>query len=435
MILLEPIPEKIVFVLKTKIFYKEMLKKFLIIHLTISLSQVLFCQQGWYQLNSGTSSNLRSIYFTDVNTGYVVGYSGTIIKTTNGGANWISYNGLTNENLYSVFFIGQTGFVVGGSFNVSSVILKTTNGGINWSSQPVAGIYGLSSIFMTDSATAYIAADWGKILKTTNGGNNWNILLNDNYTCYCSIYFTDFNTGFAVGVECIHAGGSFKRTNNGGSSWGSGSLPGYGRGPSLFFINSSTGYCANGEIYKTTNGGTNWTYQNLGASISSVYFTNETTGYTASYTGKIFKSTNTGTNWLEQTVSPNNQLYSIFFINSNTGYAAGNAGTILKTTNGGITAIEYLGNEIPNDYKLYQNEPNPFNPITKIRFDIASEGQTVLLTIYDILGRKIKTMVNEKLKPGTYEVDFEGSGYSSGIYFYTLQTAEYTMSKKMILSK
>jgi hypothetical protein len=88
---------------------------------------------------------------------------------------------------------------------------------------------------------------------------------------------------------------------------------------------------------------------------------------------------------------------------------------------------------------LYQNYPNPFNPSTKIKFNIASNvrSQTanVKLIIYDIIGREIKILVNEQLQPGTYEVTFDGSALPSGVYFYKLETGNYTETEKMLLLK
>ena len=97
-----------------------------------------------------------------------------------------------------------------------------------------------------------------------------------------------------------------------------------------------------------------------------------------------------------------------------------------------------IGNEtepvIKKDYVLYQNYPNPFNPTTKIKFSNIKTGQ-VKLIVYDILGREVQTLVNESLKPGTYEAAFDGSALSSGIYFYKLITEGFTETKRMILLK
>ena len=87
-----------------------------------------------------------------------------------------------------------------------------------------------------------------------------------------------------------------------------------------------------------------------------------------------------------------------------------------------------------NDYKLYQNYPNPFNPTTNIKFSIVNSGD-VKLVVYDIQGREVRTLVNESLKPGTYEAAFDGSALNSGVYFYKLVTGNFTETKKMLLIK
>lgn len=104
--------------------------------------------------------------------------------------------------------------------------------------------------------------------------------------------------------------------------------------------------------------------------------------------------------------------------------------------------IKPLSQNIPGAFKLYQNFPNPFNPTTKIKFDIPSiplsrgaRGVSLRLTIYDVLGREVATLVNEQLKPGTYVITFDGSNYASGLYFYRLQTSDFVEVKKMVLVK
>lgn len=96
--------------------------------------------------------------------------------------------------------------------------------------------------------------------------------------------------------------------------------------------------------------------------------------------------------------------------------------------------INPISSEIPEHFSLSQNYPNPFNPNTKIKIQI-SKLSKVKLIVYDALGRQIETLVNEQLNPGTYEVDFDGSKYSSGIYFYKLVTDGFSDTKKMVLVK
>ncbi len=100
----------------------------------------------------------------------------------------------------------------------------------------------------------------------------------------------------------------------------------------------------------------------------------------------------------------------------------------------GIVGIEPISNEIPNVFKLYTNYPNPFNPVTKIKFDIA-KNTNAKIQVYDILGRVVETLVNGELKAGRYEVDFDGSSISSGVYFYKLVTNDFVDTKRMLMVK
>lgn len=90
--------------------------------------------------------------------------------------------------------------------------------------------------------------------------------------------------------------------------------------------------------------------------------------------------------------------------------------------------------EIPVSYKLNQNYPNPFNPSTKIKFQIPNSG-LVTLKVYDILGNEMATLVNEQKSAGVYEINFNASALSSGIYFYKLQAGNFIETRKMILLK
>ncbi len=116
--------------------------------------------------------------------------------------------------------------------------------------------------------------------------------------------------------------------------------------------------------------------------------------------------------------------------------------TIQLYNSGFVIGVEPVSSEVPNTFMLYQNFPNPFNPVTKIKFDIplsplssVGEGPGVRLVIYDILGREIAVLVNNNLKPGTYEADWDASNFSSGIYFYSIITKDFTDTKKMVLIK
>jgi hypothetical protein len=102
---------------------------------------------------------------------------------------------------------------------------------------------------------------------------------------------------------------------------------------------------------------------------------------------------------------------------------------VYQTLVGGIQTTE-----IPNYYSLSQNYPNPFNPATNIKYTIPKAGN-VSLKIYDVLGKEVVTLVNELKQPGVYNVDYNASNLSSGIYFYRLEAGDFTAVKKMMLIK
>jgi len=99
-----------------------------------------------------------------------------------------------------------------------------------------------------------------------------------------------------------------------------------------------------------------------------------------------------------------------------------------------LTSIHQIGNSVPAKFNLFQNFPNPFNPNTVISYDLQSTG-FAKLRVFDVLGNEVATLVNEKQNAGSYNVNFDGSNFSSGVYFYRLDTGDFSDTKRMILIK
>jgi len=99
-----------------------------------------------------------------------------------------------------------------------------------------------------------------------------------------------------------------------------------------------------------------------------------------------------------------------------------------------VIGIKPVSTEVPDRFKLYQNYPNPFNPLTSIRFQVA-KSDNIKIIIYDITGKEISKLVDENLQPGTYETDWDGSQYASGVYLYKIISGDYSETKKMIMVK
>jgi len=139
-----------------------------------------------------------------------------------------------------------------------------------------------------------------------------------------------------------------------------------------------------------------------------------------------------GDNWSVLADSLIAPLHSIYF-KDGYGWAVGDAGLVLRSD--GTSWIDQSSGKVyPANYCLSPNYPNPFNPITNIRFQIPNSG-FVILKIYNILGEEVATLVNDKLPAGNHEYQFDGTHLASGIYLYRLEAGPYRQVKKMILIK
>ncbi len=247
------------------------------------------------------------------------------------------------------------------------------------------------------------------------------------------------------------------------------------------------------RVYKSTNSGTNFTIVNYAGIdgeaptlCTNPFRPNEIYHlfyYTDLAKDGIWKSTNYGANWTKlysvfapwgiTTASddPNVIFCGVWTTPPNPAHISSNGGTSFFTTdnftgeyNNNIAIFAYdrgnvlyqqtdgiyklrvrydvpaiginpVSTEIPKQFSLMQNYPNPFNPNTKIRFEIPNKTENVKLIVYDLLGKEIAVLVDEELKAGEYEVDWNSSGNTSGVYFYKLTAGQFTETRKMVLLK
>ncbi|MDP3149076.1 MAG: LamG-like jellyroll fold domain-containing protein [Ignavibacteria bacterium] len=298
--------------------------KFMIL-LFFSLTLVNRSFSQWIPQTSGTTNELHSVHFTDLNNGWTVGYNGTILRTTDSGINWTTQTSGTTNFLYSVYFTDlNKGWAVG----EAGTILKTTDGGSNWATQTSGAAYDLYSVHFIDSDTGWTVGGYGKILKTTDGGSNWTLQVSGTTVWLSSIYFTNFKTGWAVGEV-----GTILKTTDGGSNWFSQTSGTTNHLYSSNFNDTATGWTVGqgGTILKTTDGGINWTAQISGTTnwLSSVHFIDTAIGWIVGDGGTILKTTNGGINWSAQMSGTINSLRQVYFTNTNAGWVVGYVGTIL----------------------------------------------------------------------------------------------------------
>ena len=369
-----------------------------------------------------------------------------MLHTSNGGLNWILQRTNTDYQIVYVTFLNKNlGWAIGNKYIYTSpVIYSTLNGGTNWDLfyYPDTTLM-FNTIYFYDSLNGYIGGYGGLILKTTNSGANWYKTQSDSSLfaklTIKSFHFINPNTGFACGGR-LDLSGVVWKTTNAGNFWQSISVSPEPLNQFIFFdsinaISVGGDFDFGGSIIRTSNSGANWIYEPLpflGIGFTIYNRTSAEWWIGLGYALEFLYTTNYGTNWDFIPLPDSTGIYDINFPDSTHGWAFGFFGSILKYDYS-TTGISN-GNIVINNFKLFQNYPNPFNPTTNIKYQIENNN-FVTLKIYDILGREIKTLVNEKQSPGTYEVIFDGSGFPSGIYFCRINAGNFSDIKKMLLIK
>jgi photosystem II stability/assembly factor-like uncharacterized protein len=384
-------------------------------------------------------ADLISVSFADANSGTAVGSGGTILRTIDGGRTWSSQAIGTTKDLYSVSFTdANTGTTVGDE----GVILRTINGGRTWISRSISGMEILyTDVCFTEANKGTIVSLFlGIILRTTNGGETWTSQSSGTTKQLYDVDFTDVNTGIVVG-----ASGTLLKTINAGIIW-SNQTSGTNHdllGVSFTDVNNATAVGLSGTILCTTNGGSTWVSQASGTTndLLGVFFIDANVGTVVGKSGIILRTTNGGATWTIQSSGTTNNLSDVSFTDANTGIVVGSDRTILRTTDGGATWIPTTPVSVnrdpetsilPNDFCLEQNYPNPFNPVTGIRFGL-SQPAHVLIEVFDVMGKKVATLIDDQMSAGYHLAEFDGSQYSSGVYLYVMHADQFVGAHKMTL--
>lgn len=374
-----------------------------------------------------------------------------ILRSTNGGINWsvITPSSISVADFYSIDMIdNNTGYICG----TKSAVYKTTNGGLSWDSLVISNMppnLVLSKVDFVNSMTGWIFSRYASgndstIYKTTNGGLDWfkqklNVATASENSIYAACML-DENTGWLINSKPRPW-----KTTNGGLTWDSTKLSDNYLAGALYdikMINANTGYCvgSNNKVYKTTNGGlTPWISTGFSSSTVITLYSCEVLSPTECVVmgtyGTGYYTSDGGTSWINKNLGGSiDDIYGSYLINGKL-YAVTllNSG-IFKNFN--ITSgikFQEVGN-FPDNFILCQNYPNPFNASTIIKYYL-KDIQFVSLKVFDVLGREVATLVNEKQLPGVYEVTFGSIGLPSGVYFYKLTSGEFTQTKRMILLK
>ncbi len=411
------------------------------------------CGVTWNSIRQGYLNKLNSIYMLNKMEGWVVGNAGLILRTTDGGKNWEKADSITSVNLYDLLFITDSiGWIVGDI----GTVYKTNNRGHSWEQVDQFGSIKIYSIFFINENMGWIAGGNGSIFNTINAGNLWTQQITHTNHNIISIFFSDENYGWCTQSHDV---APILYTTDGGYNWES-TINFYGLKYSVFFTDSIRGWVVGGgteysnldygKVFKTTNGGFTWEEYLYGYAgewgyrFFDVHFLDFQRGWIFGRIladggmhreGVIAYTMDGGENLIFQRSNTANPLVSASIVDERHIWVVGDKGTILQSDSSHIITQSVEEDIITiSNFLLSQNYPNPFNPSTTINYQIP-ELSFVTLKVYDVLGNKIETLVNEEKHIGTHTIEFNASSLPSGIYFYQLQTPNFTQTKKMILLK
>ncbi|RPI13582.1 MAG: T9SS C-terminal target domain-containing protein [Ignavibacteriae bacterium] len=407
------------------------------------------CDFVWSAQQSGVTNVLTTVKAVNDLTGWAAGNEG-VIKTTDGGSNWISASasGQLNGTVFCIEAIDSINAWVSTTPS-ATCIFKTTNGGVNWIQVFNQANGFINGIQMINAETGYACGDpvggvW-TLIKTTNGGDNWTQIssappqINNEFGFNNTFKIIGTNMWFATNLSHVYV------STNLGLNWISSLTPGLDYIFTLHFNNDTCGIVTGSTALITTNGGTYWapvtgTIPGSGDMFGAEGFGSE---YFWILRGSgIYSTSNGGINWKTVTeITPSGELYAIDFAVSSGcpgGWVVSNDGSVYAMKF--VTGINNTGNNIPASFILEQNYPNPFNPKTIINYQLAMNSD-VKLSIIDITGKEIAVLVNENQNAGSYNVEWDASDYSSGVYFYQItadpigEAGNFSASKKMLLIK
>lgn len=361
---------------------------------------------------------LNDVKWATADVAYAAGMGGVIIKTTDAGVTWNvireydtpmhTFRGIGVSQAYDYNFVTFVGYA--GTYfethDAGATFIQRTDV-TPWTMHSIDFTY----VTATNNTNGIIAGTDGYVWNTTNHGVNWVVrpeLRNSGVYDYLNdVVFASKDIAFICGNN-----GRIVWTTNHGITWivkpsftsqHLRSIDMVKTNPPAYDHRTVTVCGDNGTIFTSTDWCNTWSNGSPAGETRHFYGVCLNGEYRGTVVGEI-------------------------------GTGAGNMGMMYNSISNGFVGIIQSGTEVPAEFRLNQNFPNPFNPMTKISFSLAKSGP-VMLTVFDMAGREVTKLVNTVLNAGNFEYTFDGSKLASGVYFYRLVTNDFVETKKMTLIK
>jgi len=401
------------------------MKKLLFVLLSIWFTSNTYAQ--WVNMNQGFNPRC----YTATGSYLYIGSTNGLYRSTNNGTNFTRISSTTFNGTVAALGLNGTRVFAGTSNSGAGGLYYTTDGDTTWTQTFLSSV---DNILVTPSYIYIISQT--QVWRSSNNG--------------VSFIQTGAPASYALGANAsgsmIYCGGyqGLYSSNNNGSSWTLlNTLDtlrvndiGINNNTNIFICTQSNGLRP-GSIWISTNSGGNWSRKQL--------FANNRMGYYAlvlkdnnilvGCDSGVVLSRDNGVNWVMKSEGLNNNMRtaSKLFYANNYVFASVSAELWRRPYLDAII-VRKISEQVPVKYSLSQNFPDPFNPSTTIQYTVPTKG-LVTLTVYDLLGREVASLVNETQTPGTYAMDWNAGNNPSGVYFYRLQTNTFTATKRMVLVK
>lgn len=418
-------------------------------HYTVDASRLgsSYSCQGWlraaatnfWQVTNGPGGAVQALAVDPNGDVFAGTANGGVYRSTDNANTWVQSNTGLADTSVSALAVGSTGYIVAGT--TGDGVFISTNGGTSWTQTPLTSVY--VTCLATEADTIY-AGDGHYctgIYRSTDKGASW---LNVTSICVNGIAINSKGVIFATSGTA----GAY-RSSDEGSTWQQINSGLTNNGTAIvidatdrIFVgtqtNVYTGVQGDG-VFRSTNNGDSWTAVNSGltaSQINSLALNGSGNIFAGADNGKgIFYSTDAGNSWtnVSSGISDTSSTVSALVVNK-AGYVFAAAGDTVYRSIGTITSVKQTPPMIASQYLLSQNYPNPFNPSTTISYQLPT-NTLVVLKVFDVLGREVETLVNERQSAGSHSVRFKAANLPSGVYFYRLQAGVYHDTKKLLLLK
>lgn len=307
-----------------------------------------------------------------------------VFLSVNNGQNWVTNSVLDGKTIFSLS--ANDNIIFAGTFG--NGVYRSSDYGLSWLQTSMQSQIVSSIVINGNNVFAGCKLFANGVFRSTNNGLNWTQTPLNNIEVY----------SLAISGNNIFAGA-------------------YG-------------------LYLSTNNGQNWALTSWNNAAIFSFAIDGTKIFAGTYDSGVYLSTNNGQNWIQRNEGWDSIIPTVnaLLIANNYIYAGTEGHSLWRRPLSDFVGINNISTEIPLSYSLCQNYPNPFNPSTNIRYQVKNK-EIVKISVFDMLGKEIETLVNEKQSPGTYEVSWNGSAYPSGVYYYKINSGDYSETRKMVLIK